>query len=140
MIRRYERLARKGVEPRRGRKAKDAEFVMSERNIRKMTYGRLVGLYKRFSPPTPVAMTDLGENRLADLRAGYQLSRGQVAQEMGVTYGSVYYAETAREVPQETVDAYIKAVSKLAHVGPTHRSGLSIPAAPKPAEAVGQEA
>src|SRR5271170_3473607 len=40
---------------KRGRKAKDAAFVISETSIRKMTYGRLVNLFKMYAPPEPTA-------------------------------------------------------------------------------------
>ena len=132
MIRRHDRLAKaKKLEAKRGRKPQGAEFVMSEKNIRKMTYGRLASLYKKFAPPEIPKLTDLTTNRLTEVRVAYGFSRGQVAEAMKTSYASVYYTESAKSLPQETIDSYIGAVIRLSKGGPFKSSGLSVPTDPK---------
>jgi hypothetical protein len=120
----------KRVKIKRGRKGKRTRFVVSERSIRKMTYGRLVNLYKQFAPPEtsklPVITVD-SENRLAEIRNGYGFTRGQVAEKMDVSYGVVYGLEIAKSVSQKQIDQYLDALMKLSKLGATNQTGISFP-------------
>ena len=119
---------------KRGRKSKDAAFIVSEQSIRKMTYGRLVNLFKMYAPPEP-ANTPVGtffdeltgRNRLQRMRKAYGFSMGQVAEKMKVSYKTVYNTEIARSLPQATIDEYIDAVMRLSRLGTTSQTGLSYP-------------
>lgn len=120
---------------KRGRKAKSAAYIVTERSIRKMTYGRLVNLFKMYAPPEPQVGTTLGTffdaksvtNRLFSMRKAYGFSRGQVAEKMGISYGTVAKYETAHLLPQATIDAYIDALMCLSRFGTTSSTGLSFP-------------
>lgn len=128
------RKAKKVRRVKRGRKAKSAAFLVSERSIRKMTYGRLVNLFKMYAPPELPVMsksafydTVTGQNRLFAMRKSYGFSRGQVAEKMKLSYGTVASYESARSLPQATIDAYIDAVMRLSRLGTTEATGLSYP-------------
>lgn len=126
------RRARKVRKAKRGRKAKGAAFVVSERSIRKMTYGRLANLYKMYAPPEPTSRQGwhdpvTGCNRLHAMRKSYGFSRGQVADRMKVSYATVANYEKARSLPQATIDGYIDALMRLARLGSTEATGLSYP-------------
>lgn len=120
---------------KRGRKSKDAAFLVTEKSIRKMTYGRLVNLFKLYAPPEPPkAGTSgmfldpiTGQNRLFAIRKSYSFSRGQVAEKMGVAYGTVANYESAKSLPQATIDSYIDAIMRLARLGASEKTGLSLP-------------
>jgi transcriptional regulator with XRE-family HTH domain len=139
MLRRAKNIRR----VKRGRKAKTAAFVVSETSIRKMTYGRLVNLYKMYAPPEPTTISQgsiffdpvTETNRLLTLRKSYGFSRGQVADKMKVSYGTVANYEKARSLPQATIDEYIDAVMRLSRLGTTDQTGLSLPKPTKKARA-----
>ena len=128
------RKAKKVRKVKRGRKAKSAAFLVTEQSIRKMTYGRLVNLFKMYAPPEPtnfpVSMffDDLtGRNRLQRMRKAYGFSMGQVAEKMKVSYKTIYNTEIARSLPQATIDEYIDALMRLQRLGDTTETGLSFP-------------
>jgi transcriptional regulator with XRE-family HTH domain len=130
MLRRAKNLRR----VKRGRKAKDAAFVVSETSIRKMTYGRLVNLYKMYAPPETITLKNTtfhdpttGQNRLFTLRKSYGFSRGQVADKLKLSYGTVANYEKATSLPQATIDEYIDALMRLSRLGDTEQTGLSQP-------------
>ena len=121
---------------KRGRKAKDAAFVISETSIRKMTYGRLVNLFKMYAPPEPTtAVFGTGvffdpateQNRLYAVRRSYGFSRGQIADKMKVGYKTVANYESAKSLPQATIDAYIDAIIRQSRFGDSGETGLSYP-------------
>jgi transcriptional regulator with XRE-family HTH domain len=119
---------------KRGRKAKTAAFVVSEQSIRKMTIGRLAALYTMYAPPDTTTLTQgaffdptTDQNRLFALRKSYGFSRGQVAEKMKVSYGTVANYEKARSLPQATIDEYIDALMRLSRLGDTEQTGLSSP-------------
>lgn len=120
---------------KRGRKSKTAAFVVSEQSIRKMTYGRLSNLYKMYAPPEPQVLgtmgtffdTLTGQNRLYAMRRVYGFSRGQVADKLKISYGSVANQEKARWLAQDVIDAYLDAIMKLSKLGATDSTGLSFP-------------
>jgi transcriptional regulator with XRE-family HTH domain len=127
------RRARK-ARVKRGRKAKNAAFLVSEQSIRKMTYGRLVNFYKMYAPPEPMSASAgtfhdavTGMNRLFAIRKSYGFSRGQVADKMKVSYGTVANYEKATSLPQATIDEFIDAVMRLSRLGSTEETGLSFP-------------
>jgi hypothetical protein len=129
---RAQKRAAKNV--KRGRKAKTEKFVVSERSIRKMTYGRLVNLFKQFAPPeVPSIYTGAffdakeGYNRLWKIRQTYGFSRGQVAEKMDKNYSTVHGYERAQVLNQNIIDAYLDAVMKLAQLGTTNQTGISFP-------------
>ena len=139
MLRRARRMRVK-----RGRKAKDAAFVVSEMSIRKMTYGRLVNLFKMYAPPEPISLSKVsfdffntvtGQNRLFVLRKSYGYSRGQVADKMKVSYVTVANYEKATSLPQATIDEYIDAIMRLSRLGDTEQTALSSPKPTKKARA-----
>lgn len=102
-------------------------------NIGKMPYGRLANFYKRFYTPEPqfIEAKKGTTNRLQAIREAYGYTRGQVAEQMGVTYKQVYNAETAVIVQQETMDKFLNAILALMDITNTKRSGVSYP---KPTE------
>lgn len=133
MLRMQRRIARR---IHLGRKTKSERFVVSERSIRKMTYGRLVNLFKQFAPPEPVSIflpngefydALAGHNRLMKIRLSYGYSRGQVAEKLDKSYSTVYGYETAKSLAQDTIDSYLGAIMKLAQLGTTSRTGISYP-------------
>jgi transcriptional regulator with XRE-family HTH domain len=128
-------MLRHQARAKRGRKAKTEKFILSARSIRKMTYGRLSGLYKKFAPPEPPKLTSLTENRLEAIRRSYGFTRGEVAAKMDVSYRSVANWEQAKVVPQSNIDLYIGAIMKLAKLGATCRTGISYPKKAKAATA-----
>src|SRR5271170_30778 len=119
---------------KRGRKAKDGAFLVTEKSLRKMTFGRLVNLYKLYAPPEPATLS-VGQffdpvteqNRLLVLRKAYGFSRGQVAEKMKLSYGTVAGYESSRSLPQATIDEYIDALMRLSRLGTTSQTGLSYP-------------
>ena len=129
------RRAKKVRKVKRGRKAKSAAFIVSETSIRKMTYGRLVNLFKMYAPPEPVKFSTDGlfydpaieQNRLYALRRSYGYSRGQVADAMKLGYKTVANYESAISLAQATIDAYIDAIMRLTRLGTTGETGLSFP-------------
>jgi transcriptional regulator with XRE-family HTH domain len=119
---------------KRGRKAKSTAFLVTEQSIRKMTYGRLVNLFKMYAPPEPANISTgafldpvTGFNRLFVLRKSYGFSRGQVADKMKLSYGTVANYEKAASLPQATIDDFIDAVMRLSRLGSTEETGLSLP-------------
>jgi transcriptional regulator with XRE-family HTH domain len=128
MIRKAKNLRR----VRRGRKTKAASFLISEKNIRKMTIGRLTELYKKYAPPEPTVQGTFynpvtEENLLVAMRKSYGFTRGQVAEKMGLSYGTVAKYETSRSLSQATIDSYIDALMKLSRFGDSKKTGLSYP-------------
>src|SRR5271170_6130326 len=129
------RRAKKVRKVKRGRKAKSAAFLVTETSIRKMTYGRLVNLFKMYAPPEPVKFSTDGlfydpaieQNRLYALRRSYGYSRGQVADAMKLGYKTVANYESAISLAQATIDAYIDAIMRLTRLGTTGETGLSFP-------------
>jgi transcriptional regulator with XRE-family HTH domain len=126
------RKAKRVRKVRRGRKAKDAAFVVSERSIRKMTIGRLAKMYEMYAAPEPSTTATFfdeltGRNRLQRMRKAYGFSIGQVSEKMKVSYKTVYNYETSRSLPQATIDAYIDALMRLSRLGDTEQTGLSYP-------------
>lgn len=128
------RKAKKVRKVKRGRKAKNAAFIVSEKSIRKMTYGRLVNMFKLYAPPEPTNFPVgtffdelTGRNRLQRMRKAYGFSMGQVAEKMKVSYKTIYNHETARSLPQATIDEYIDALMRLQRLGESTETGLSFP-------------
>jgi transcriptional regulator with XRE-family HTH domain len=128
------RKAKKVRKVKRGRKAKNSAFLVTEQSIRKMTYGRLVNLFKMYAPPEPANLPVgmffdelTGRNRLQRMRKAYGFSMGQVAEKMKVSYKTVYNTEIARSLPQATIDEYIDALMRLQRLGDTTETGLSFP-------------
>jgi transcriptional regulator with XRE-family HTH domain len=128
------RKAKRMKKVKRGRKAKDAAFIVSEQSIRKMTYGRLVNLFKLYAPPEvenfPVGVFFVeatGRNRLQSMRKAYGFSIGQVAEKMKVSYRTVYNYEIARSLPQATIDEYIDALMRLQRLGDSTATGIGYP-------------
>ena len=128
------RKAKKVRKVKRGRKAKDAAFLVSEQSIRKMTYGRLVNLYKMYAPPEMPNTTSgmfydetTRQNRLYRVRAAHGISRGQVADRLKVSYSTVYKYETSRSLPQATIDEFIDAIMRIKAMGASDETGLSYP-------------
>jgi transcriptional regulator with XRE-family HTH domain len=134
LVKKMLRQAKKARRVKRGRKSKDAAFIVSEKSIRKMTIGRLAALYSMYAPPTPATVSQgafidpaTGYNRLFVLRKSYGFSRGQVADKMKLSYGTVANYEKARSLPQATIDDYMDAVMRLTRLGATDETGLSLP-------------
>jgi transcriptional regulator with XRE-family HTH domain len=134
MVKSMLRKAKKVRRMKRGRKAKSVAFLVSERSIRKMTYGRLVSLYKVYAPPEPTTLSQgmffdpvTEQNRLFTMRKSYGFSRGQVADQMKVSYGTVARYESAVSLPQATIDEYLDAIMCLSRLGATDQTGLSLP-------------
>jgi transcriptional regulator with XRE-family HTH domain len=127
MLRKQRQIAKRSKKVKRGRKAKNEMFLVSEQSIRKMTYGRLVALYKKFAPPEPPKVSVAAENRLRDIRKAYGLSRGEVAAHLGVSYGTVANYENAKALAQGTIDSYLDAIMALMNLGTTSRTGISFP-------------
>jgi transcriptional regulator with XRE-family HTH domain len=92
-----------------------------------MTIGRLRKLYMQFAPPEPPKISTLTDNRLADVRKAYGLSRGEVAEALGINYRECANLEFAEKPAQEQIDAYLGALMNLAKLGPSYRSGVSFP-------------
>lgn len=127
------RKARNLKKVKRGRKAKNTAFIVTALSIKKMTYGRLVNLYKQFAPPEPPTVSAAGfynpqteYNRLWEIRASYGLSRGQVAEVAKVDYSTIYRWEASQALHQEYIDRYLSAVLALNGVRNTKRSGVSV--------------
>jgi transcriptional regulator with XRE-family HTH domain len=134
LVQRMLRKAKGAKKAKRGRKAKDAAFIVSGQSIRKMTIGRLAALYSMYAPPEPTTVSQgaffdpvTGYNRLFALRKSYGFSRGQVADKLKVSYGTVANHEKARSLPQATIDEYIDALMRLSRLGTTEETGLSFP-------------
>jgi transcriptional regulator with XRE-family HTH domain len=128
------RKAKKVRRVKKGRKAKNSAFLVTEQSIRKMTYGRLVNLFKMYAPPEPsnipvgTFFDELtGRNRLQRMRKAYGFSMGQVAEKMKVSYKTIYNTEIARSLPQATIDEYLDALMRLQRLGDTEQTGLSMP-------------
>lgn len=97
----------------------------TQENIRKMAYGRLAKFFTKFTPPA----VDLSgaTNPFTKIRTHYGVTRGQVAQAMGVTYREVYNLEsTTKPILQKDSDAFIAAVMKLVDLGSSKETALSI--------------
>lgn len=129
---------------KRGRKAKSRAFVISEQSIKKMTYGRLVNLYKQFAPPEAPTVSNMGffnpqtaYNRLHEIRQSYGFTRGQVAAAAKVDYSTIYRWEASQVLQQAYIDRYLAAVLSLNGVRHSTRSGVSVPVKAKAAAAVG---
>jgi len=127
MVRHQAHAKARAKRVKRGRKAKAEKFILSAQSIRKMTYGRLAQLFKKFSPPEPPKLTSLSENRLEAIRRAYGFTRGEVAVKMDVSYGTVAKYEKAKVVPQDVIDSFIGALIKLSKLGPSASSGISFP-------------
>jgi hypothetical protein len=133
---------------KRGRKAKNAPFIVTKQSISKMTYGRLVNLYKQFAPPEPPTTVSAAGfwdaqseyNRLWSIRASYGFSRGQVAEKAGVDYSTIYRWEASQTLHQEYIDRYLAAVLALNGVRNSKRGGVSVPSLKAKATAVGATA
>jgi transcriptional regulator with XRE-family HTH domain len=125
MIRHQAKMKARRV--KRGRKAKTEKFILSAQSIRKMTYGRLVKLYKQFAPPETPTLTNLTENRLEAIRKSYGFSRGEVASKLDVSYGAVYGMERAKVLAQDVIDKYIAAIIALSKLGAARSTGISFP-------------
>jgi DNA-binding XRE family transcriptional regulator len=129
---------------KRGRKAKNTPFIVTKQSIGKMTYGRLVNLYKQFAPPEPPTVSAAGfynpqteYNRLWEIRASYGFTRGQIAEKAGVDYSTIYRWEISQVLHQEYIDRYIAAVLVLNGVRNSKRGGVSVPAQQAKAAAAG---
>ena len=138
------RKARNLKKVKRGRKAKNTAFVITQQSIKKMTYGRLVNLYKQFAPPEPPTVSAAGfynpqteYNRLWEIRASYGFSRGQVAEAAKVDYSTIWRWEISQALHQEYIDRYLAAVLSLNGVRNSKRSGVSVPAKALAAAAAG---
>jgi hypothetical protein len=100
---------------------------LSEKNVRKLTYGRLAQLLDKFGPKAPRIESKLFQNPLKAAREAAGFSRGEVAAELDITYKAVYLAETAKEPSTETIDMYMKAISRLTEFKLKGSAGVTYP-------------
>jgi transcriptional regulator with XRE-family HTH domain len=121
------RKAKNVKKTKRGRKAKTMMFVVSERSIRKMTYGRLRKLHNQFAEPPIPKMSRLSENRLEEIRKAYGLSRGEVAEHLGISYRKTADIELSKNLTQQEIDSYLDAIMAAAGLGATKSTGVSFP-------------
>lgn len=112
---------------KRGRKAKTTTFIVSERSIRKMTYGRLRKLFNQYAEPPIPKQSRLTENRLEEIRKAYGLSRGEVAEHMKISYRKAADIERSKTLTQEEIDSYLDAIMAASGLGPTKQTGVSFP-------------
>ena len=103
---------------------------MSEANIRKMPLGRLAKEYQKFyAMSTPVDRSKLFENPLLFSREAAGLTRGQVAEELDLSYKDVYNMEMALNPGQAKVDLYLESIAKLNKQGRTKGTAVGFPKA-----------
>ena len=91
---------------------------ISELNIRKMPYGRLVTFYKKFYVAEPLVLLAVDDtNKLKAIREAYGFTRGQVAEASNMSYGQVYRIEAAEKPQQDVLDMFLDTIMVLAKLG-----------------------